>query len=265
MLKRWQSIFPHKTVKVFLERYLLEADPKKSLASLRSPAMLAYLTSGIWILGAATLVFWPQKELHTYLFKNEIPVNFLIVYELLLLGSAYLNLICGHGEIMLEETHTFYQKPVVTLEESSNFFTYGLIKFLLQNFIILIPFLPFMMIAAVLVQMPWSGVFRGLMIIYSFSLFCRLLGFLAYLMGGPELIGYYASRAFMMVFLGVTFYYAAWISPIALIYDLHQKTNELVTTSINSYTVYLIFMGATSLSLCVINQFLIQRNLSQEK
>ena len=264
MVKQWQNL-QHKIVKSFLDRYLLEANPKESLAPLLAPTIAAYLTSGIWILGVVTLVFWPQKELHTYLFKNEIPLNFLIVCEILLLGSAYLNLICGHGEIIIEDTQAFYQRPVVTLEESKNFFTYGLIKFLIQTFIILIPFFPFMMIAAVLVQMPWSGIVRGVIIIYSFSLLCRLLGFLAYLIWGRGLAGYYSSRLFILVFLGGTFYYVGWVNPIVLIYDLHQKANQLVTTSINSYTVYLIFMITMILLLSVINQFLIQWNLSQEK
>ncbi|MBF0280600.1 MAG: hypothetical protein HQM13_22590 [SAR324 cluster bacterium] len=248
----------------FLECFLIEAEPQKSLAYLFAPSMNASLMGGIWILSAVTLIFLPQKELHTYLFKNEAPVNFLIVSQFLLFGSAYLNMICGHGEFILEDKRSFNKNSISTWEESKNFFKYGLIKFLLHGFILLIPFLPFIMISAASTQMPWNEIVRGMTIIYSFSLLCRLLGFTTYLVWGQGLIGYYFVRLIVLIFLGSSFYFFDSINPFSQIYGLYQSSNEPVTTSKDSYTVYLSFMVIMSLLLSLFIQLLVQRNLPQE-
>jgi len=260
--KRWRGLL-QKGAKTFIERYLIEENPKEALAPLLSPAIITFLSHGVWILGLALLIFWPQQELTSYLFTNEIPINFLIISEALLVSSAYLNLIAGHGELVMRAT-MYEQIPLKTLEESKHFFTYGLIKFLIHIFLILVPFLPLMMISAILTQVPWIGIVKGMSIIYSFSLFCRLSGFLIYLKWRGRLIGYLSCRALILALVGITFYYASWLNPVVLIYNLHQKGNELVTTAVNSYTVYVTFITTLILFLTGINQFLIQRQLSQE-
>ena len=255
---------PGKWVKAFIARYLIEEDPKAALAHLLAPIIIDTIAKGVWVLGILLLVFWPQEELPTYLFENDIPLNFLIISEVLLLGGAYLHLICGNGEVFPMGMTRYTDLPRKTLEESRPFFTYGLVKFLIHIFLILVPFLPFMLFSAILTQVPWVGIVKGMMVIYSFSLFCRLIGFLAYLNGAHKTIAYFLCRAFILSFLGVTWYFESWINPILMIYHLHQKANELMTTVVNSYTVYLAFITTMIFLLIGIIHLQIQRKLSHE-
>ena len=239
--QKMKLLLQHPAMQTVYNDFLLGKNPQRSLNYILNPPLVALLSYGIWSLGILLLVFWPQKEIPEYFLNNEIPINFLVIAEVLLLGSVYVNLICGRGEFMRGYLNPYLSPPLVTWEESRDFLKYGLLKLTIQTFLILLPFLPFLFIAASLSQVSWNGFFKGVSIILSFSLLCRLFGFLTHLYWGINLKAHYSSRFLLLAFLGITYFFAAWISPLALLYDLHRHANEIVTNPLNSYTVYLTF------------------------
>ena len=259
-----QYLRRHRGVRAFTENYLVDNNPKGVLTHLFAPSLVAYLSNGVWILGVIILIFWPQRELPSYLIEHEVPFNFLITFDALLFGSLYVNLLCGRGEMMIAETYVYQREPPVTREESENFFTYGFVRFFIQTCLFLLPFLPFLWISGLLSQASPQGIFKSLVVIASFSLCCRLIGFVTYLLWSIELKGHYSSRILIIVFLGATFYYVPWINPLRLIYDLHRHAEKLVTTSFNSYSVYLMFITSVILVLTIFAQMLIHRKQSRE-
>lgn len=247
----------------FSKTFLFEEEPQKSLNYLFSPAMIAIIANSIWILGICLLVFWPQKEISEYLLKMDIPLNFLVVFEILLLGHGYFNLVSGGGDLMADDGPYYLQRATITYEESRPFLSYALLKFLVQIPLMFLPFFPFIWIAAMLSQVSWSGVFKCLLVIFSFSLFCRLLGFAAYLKWRKKLRGHYLTRSFLLIFLISTFYFLPSLNPLLILYDLYEQANDLVTTSLNSYTVYLSFMVVMIATLITVNHRLVQRQLTK--
>ena len=239
--QKLNRLLKHPAMQTVSNDYLQGKNRQRSLNYLLNPSLVALLSYGIWFLAILLIVFWPQKEITEYLLNNDIPINFLVVAEVILVGSAYINLICGRGEFMRGYLNPYLPTPLATWEETRNFLTYGLVKFTTLTVFMLLPYLPFLLIAASLSQVSWSGLFKGMSIILSFSLLCHLFGFVTYLQWGINMISHYLSRVLLLAFLSSTYFIAPWINPVTLLYDLHQRANEIVTNTLNSYTVYLIF------------------------
>lgn len=227
--------------KGFCELYIFDQHPEKPLSPLLAPRSLTIISNGIWILGGVLLLFWPQKSLYEYVFNHETPVNYLIIYGIILTISGYINLKCGRGEMLPGDFISRLQKPAVTWEESNDFLTYGFIKFLLQIFIFIVPFFPLMLISAMLSQVPWSGIGGGFGVIFSFSLFCRILGFRTYLLwGSNDLRGHYLCRILLIVFIGLTFYFVTSINPFLQIFSFHQGRE--ISNFLSGHWDYFIFI-----------------------
>lgn len=236
-----------------------------SLDPLFSPAVAGIVSNSIWVLTLLLLVFWPQKELYRYLLKIDIPLSFLVVCEVLLLGKGYFNLAFGAGDMLADEAKYYFEPThLVTYEELYPFLSYGLPKFVLQIGLFFIPFLPFVFISALISQVSWAGVFKCLFVIFSFALFCRLLGFAAYLKWQKQLRSHYLTRSLLIVFLVSTLYYVPWINPIFVLYRLYFNAADLVTTSVNAYTIYLGFIFAGTLIFIAINHVLVRHIRSQK-
>ena len=231
----------HPAIRMVPEDYLLGKNRNRSLNYLLNPSLVAMLFHGTWFLAILLIVFWPQNVKTEYLLTNDIPINFLVIAEALLVGSVYINLICGRGEFRPGYLNPHFLPNEGTWEETRTFLTYGFIKFTIQTVLILLPYLPFLLIAATVSQVSWNGLFKAFSIILSFSLLCRLYGFVTYLQWGTTMTSHYSSRVFLLVFLLCTFYFTPWINPLFLLYDLYQRADEIVTSRLNSYTVYLIF------------------------
>ena len=264
-LQRWKKLVVLAGLQQFSKTYLFEENPQRSLNPLFSAGMATIVSNSIWVFTILLLVFWPQRELPTYLIKIDIPLSFLVICEVLLLGKGYFNLAFGAGDMLADEAK-YYFEPVhtTTYEELRPFLSYGLPKFVLQIVLFFIPFLPFVFISALISQVSWRGVFQCLGVIFSFSLFCRLLGFAAYLKWQKALRSHYLTRSLLIVFWVATLYYLPWINPIFVVYHLYLDAHSLGTTSVKAHTIYWSFMGMGTMLFIVINHVLVQQNLSQK-
>ena len=265
IFQKLNRLLHHPAIQVVSNDYLLGKNRNRTLNYLFNPSLVAMLFHGTWFLAILLIVFWPQKVKTEYLLTNNIPINFLVIAGALLVGSVYINLICGRGEFMPGYLNPYILSNEATWEETRTFLTYGLIKFTAQTILILLPYLPFLLIAATLSQVSWSGLFKAFSIILSFSLLSRLYGFVTYLQWGTTMISHYSSRVVLLIFLVCTFFFAPWINPLFLLYDLYQRADEIVTSRLNSYTVYLIFtVLVTSLLIRTIHILLRKRPSLEE-
>jgi hypothetical protein len=151
-------------------------------------------------------LFWPKTALAESIRQQEIPLCFFGIFGICLLMNAYLNLRCGLGEFtpIKEMPWIEYQKNS-TYEEERYFITYGLIGFILHTFLLLLPLLPLLLIAAGLSAIEPETAIQALGMILLLSLLCRLFGFWVYLWRGRKgAAAYFSTRIFFLLIFGIT-------------------------------------------------------------
>ena len=129
--------------------YFLTDESEKSLAPFFSKRVLETVMVSVVIVGAFLIVFWSRRPLSELIATGNEPRIFFLVFAATLIVNSYVNLCCGGGEIVRKGYHMInYQTDKPTYEMDIDFYRYGLIEFLLHTLLLLLPFLPFLYLAA---------------------------------------------------------------------------------------------------------------------
>ena len=245
----------------------LTDESEKTLAPFFSPMMLSASFHSIWIVVGMLMLFWPRQPLYRFIDSNKGPLAFFMIFAATLISNAYIGLRCGRGEIIRPDVFSEYRKEVITLEKERNFFQYGLIAFLLHTLCLLLPLSPALILSASISGITVSTFFNALLIVYTACLFCRLFGFLMYLIWGRfRMEGYLLSRLFIVLFLFATAVSLPAFSPIRFLYAFnYELQNGIDYLKLGSYSFYMFSMVLAILSLVLLCHMLIHRHMIREK
>jgi hypothetical protein len=244
-----------------MKYYYLTDESEKSLAPFFSKMVLSASLACVVIVGICVLIFWPRQPLGGYIIADKVPFVFFLVFGATLIVACYINIYCGRGETIPRFYFIRNQTDVRTFERELDFLRYGLIQFVLHAFILLLPFMPLLVLAASVSVIPLVTILQAVMIIYSASLLCRLFAFMIYLFGGRlSTAGYLASRGFMIFFLFGTLFFQSAMNPLQVLYMMNKSPQILD----RPFIIHLVIVYSAILLLTVINQMLVQRHMKSE-
>lgn len=238
--------------------YLTE-DFETTLVPFFSEIMLSITFNAVLILSAAMFLFFPYRELFTFIQGHKIPLIFVVTFIGSLYINGYLAVRTGRGEVFSKDYFSQVARAkAVTMEEQSDFITYGLLSFILHTLLLMFVSLPLLVTAAAISAVTVETFFKALLIIFSASILVRLFCFLIYLiLGKTSSIGYVVTRGFYGFFIISTWFYASAINPGKLIFDLHLDKKPLATSSITAYSLYLLSVSLAGLFLILTIQTVI--------
>ena len=108
---------------------------------------------------------------------------------------------------------------------------------------------------------------KGLTIIASAILLCRMFGFLMYVLWGrTSIVGYLIGRIFLVVFLFVTALNIPMINPIRLLYDLNKDVPMMAIFSAMN-TSFVSYVGVVLIVIVVltgVNSLLVKYHIASE-
>ncbi|GAK58410.1 hypothetical protein U27_05384 [Candidatus Vecturithrix granuli] len=241
--------------------YLIN-DSEQSLSPFFSKRMLSILFNSVLIVCGVLLLFWPWKNLVSFISQQKIPLTFFHVCTTTLVILAYIHLRCGGGEIMKGNYYaSTYSKEVSSLAMEQNFFKYGLVEFAAYVILLLLPFLPLLILAASVSVIPLLHFLNACAIVLATSFLCRVFGFFIYLVRGRfSSLGYFCSRIFLALYLFATITLAPAINPILNIYRFNKNLQNIGFFVENALLFYVTTLGASSVFIAL-NYFLIRRHL----
>ena len=245
----------------------LTNDAERSLAPFFSPRILSITFNCIWILGLLLMLLWPHKDLFNFIEEQKIPLNFLGIFGATLLINSYVNLRFGRGEMSPDDFFIgMARKKVVTFEEEYDFFSNGLVEFLLHTLFLLVLLLPMLILSANISRVTLQIFVKAFSILFTSSVLCRMFGFLMYLLCGKRsLVGYLLARIFFISFIFATGFFATFVNPILLIHSFHRGEEMLSRFSMSAYSLYMIIVMSAILLLTLANQAMVRRNMHKER
>ncbi len=209
--------------------YFLTDASEKSLAPFFSKQVLDAVMVSAVIVGVFLVVFWSRRPLSESILTSAEPKIGFLIFAVTLVVNSYVNLCCGGGSLVRKGYHMInYQIDTPTHEIEINFYEYGLIEFLLHAFVLLLPFLPLLSLAALSSALSMVTVIIAVSVLYTTSLLCRMFSFLTYLLWGrSSTLGYFVARAIMIFFVFATVLFAPAINPLYILHRLHQSPQNL--------------------------------------
>ena len=187
---------------------------------------------------------------------------FFMIFAATLIVNTYINLCCGCGELIRRGFYiTKYQTDIATYEKENDFFTYGLIAFLLHSQILLLLFLPHLILASSISAASFVSFLKAVSILYTAALLCRMFGFMVYLIWGrTSTIGYFVARTFMIFFIFGTYFFVPSLNPLQILYLLNKSTSDIGF----SFALYTITTICAILLVVGVNNFLVRRHLREK-
>ncbi len=245
-----------------MKYYYLTDDSEKSLAPFFSKAVLSACFVGVVGISILLFIVWPRQPLAEFIDENRIPMVFFMIFAATLIVNTYINLCCGCGELIRRGFYIIkYQTDITTHEKENDFFTYGLVSFLLHSQILLLLFLPHLVLASSLSVVSFISFLRAVSILYTAALLCRMFGFTVYLIWGrTSTIGYFVARTFMICFIFGTYFFAPFLNPLQILYLLNKSTSDIGF----SFALYMITVILAILLLIGVNHLLVRRHRREE-
>ena len=245
-----------------MKYYYLTDDSERSLAPFFSIPVLSACFIGVVIISISLIICWPRQPLFEFVGENKIPMVFFIIFAATLIVTSYINLCCGCGELIRRGFYiTKYPTDITTFEKESDFFTYGLIGFLLHSQMMLLLFLPLLILAASISAVPLIPFLQAVSILYFAALLCRMFGFMVYLIWGrASTVGYFVARTFMIFFIFGTFFWVPFLNPLQILYLLNKSTGDIGLL----FALYMMTVIFAILLLIGTNHFLIRRHLREK-
>ena len=146
---------------------------------------------------------------------------------------------------------------MATFEKENDFFTYGLIAFLLHSQLMLLLYLPLLILAASISAVSFFPFLQAVSILYFGALLCRMFGFMVYLIWGrTSTLGYFVARIFIILFIFGTFFFAPFINPLQILYLLNKSTADIGMP----FALYMMMVSFAVLLLIGANHFLVRRH-----
>jgi hypothetical protein len=245
-----------------MKLYFLTDESEKSLAPFFSAHVLQAVLASVVIVGSFMIIFWPRQPLAEFIATGSEPKIFFVVFTVTLIVNSYVNLCCGRGEMVQKNRHMIdYQDDKPTYEKEIGFYRYGMVEFLLHTFVLLLPLLPFLSLAAFNSAVSMTTCLMAASVLYSASLCCRMSGFLVYLCWGRSgTFGYFAARFLMIFLVFATLFFAPAINPLQLLYQLNQNPSP----SECSFAIYMAAALSAILVLILKNNALVRRHMDKK-
>lgn len=241
--------------------YFLTDESEKSLAPFFSKRVLETVFGSAVIIGAILIAFWPRKPLFESIASGSEPIVFFLTAGATLVVYSYVNLCCGSGDMVRKGYYMIrYQIDKPTYEKEIDFYRYGLIEFLLHALLLMLPFLPMLALAAFSSAASTATFIMAALVLYITAVFCRMSGFLVYLLWGrTSNLSYFASRALMILFVFASILFAPAVNPLHLIYLLTQDPEGRGYP----FAIYISVVLLATLALILANSALVRRNLNK--
>jgi hypothetical protein len=225
-------------------------ESEKTLAPFFSKSILSYHFRCIIIAGLVLLVLWPRQPFYHFLVASNAPLIFFQVFVAATILCSYLSLRCGKGEMVLRDYFSEYYEELPCYEKERNFFTYGLVGFLLHTTILVVPFIPILIIATAVSWVPFALFAKAVIVLYASALLCRTTGFVLYLIGGRlSYSGYFIARVFIIFYLFATALFYSRINPLHILYRLNKGVKPAQSSLDSAFGYY---MAATGIALCIL-------------
>jgi hypothetical protein len=243
--------------------HYLTDDSEKSLAPFFSKAVLSACFISVVIICISLILCWPRQPLSGFVGENKIPMVFFVIFSATLIVNSYINLCCGCGEFIRRGFYIIkYPNDMATFEKENDFFTYGLIAFLLHSQIMLLLFLPLLILAASISAVSFFPFLEAFSILYFAALLCRMFGFMVYLIWGrTSTVGYFVARIFMIFFIFGTFFFAPFLNPLEILYLLNKSTADTGLP----FALYMMTVSFAILLLIAANHFLVRRHQREKR
>jgi|GEM_PF-1112967 len=244
-----------------MKYYFLTDDSDRSLAPFFSTRLLETVMAGVVIVGVFLIVFRSRQPISELMVSGNKPPDFFLSFAATLIVISYVNLCCGGGDLVSKGYYIInYQTDKPTYEKELGFYRYGMIEFLMHAFLLLLPFLPLLSLAAFSSAISMGTFLMAVGVLYTSSLFCRMSGFLAYLSWGrSSTLGFFAARALMIIFVFLTVLFAPAINPLHLLYRLNQSPD----TGGYPFAIYTAVVSFAILILILVNSALIRRHINK--
>jgi hypothetical protein len=241
--------------------YFLTDESEKSLAPFFSKRILETVMASVVIVGALLMVFWSRRPLAELIASGNEPTIFFLVFAATLIVNSYVNIGCGGGEMVRKGYHMInYQTDKPTYEMEIDFYRYGLVEFLLHTLLLLLPFLPLLSLTAFSPAVSRITFVMAVTVLYTTSLFCRMSGFVVYLIWGrTSTLGYFAARSLMIFFVFLTVFFAPAINPLQLLYRLNQSPRSMGYP----FAIYLAAVLFAIFTLIMVSNALVRRHINK--
>jgi len=241
--------------------YYLTDESEKSLAPFFSKRVLETIMGGVAIVGVFLIIFWSRRPLAELMAAGDTPTIFFLIFAATLIVYSYVNLCCGGGELVRRGYHMMnYRTDKPTHEKEIAFYRYGMIEFILHTLVLLLPFLPLLSLAAFSSALSMTPFIMAVSVLFATSLFCRLSGFLAYLIWGrSSTLGYFVARVSMIFFVLATLFFAPAVNPLRLLYLLNQNPDS----SSYLFATYMAAVSFAILILILISNALVRRHINK--
>lgn len=212
-----------------MKLYFLTDESEKSLAPFFSKHVLDSVMAAVAITAVVLVVFWSRQPLSEILAGGNVPTTFFLVFSAALLALSYVNLCCGAGELVRRSYYLMVNQAEDPVHEKEiAFYRYGLIEFFLHAALLLLPFLPLLSLAAFSSAVSMAAFAMAVSTLFTASFFCRMSGFLVYLIWGrSSTFGYFVARAQMVIFVIATVFVVPAVNPLRLIYQVNQSPDSL--------------------------------------
>jgi hypothetical protein len=241
--------------------YFLTDESEKSLAPFFSKRVLEAVLAGVIVIGVALIIFWSRRPLSEIIAAGDAPTIFFLIFAATLIVYSYINLCCGGGDLVRQGylmIHYDTDKP--THEKEIAFYRYGMIEFFLHTLLLLLPFLPLLSLAAFSSAVSMITFIMAVSVLFATSLFCRMSGFLTYLIWGrSSTLGYFCARALMIFYVLATIFFVPAINPLRLLYLLNQSPDSRGY----AFAIYMVFVSFAILVLILVSNALVNRHINK--
>jgi hypothetical protein len=137
-----------------------------------------------------------------------------------------------------------------------------MIEFLLHTILLLLLFLPLLSLAAFSSAVSMITFAMAVCVLFTTSFFCRMSGFLTYLLWGrSSTLGYFAARALMVFFVFITIFFTPAINPLRLLHLLNQSPDS----SGDAFAIYIAVVSVAILILILINNAMVSRYINKDR
>ena len=235
-------------------------ESEKTLAPFFSELILLYHFRCLIIAGIVLLFLWPRQPFYHFLEASHAPLLFFQVFVAATILCSYLSLRCGRGEMVQGDYFSEYYEELPSFEKERNFFTYGLVGFLMHTAFLVLPFIPILIIATTVSWVPFALFAKAVIVLYASALLCRITGFVLYLLGGRlSYSGYFIARLFIIFYLFATALFYSRINPLYILYGLNKDMKPAGSPLDSSFGFYMAVTGVALCTLIFISHLLILR------
>ena len=235
-------------------------ESEKTLAPFFSKPILSYHFRCLIIAGMVLLVMWPRQPFYHFLEASHAPLLFFQVFAVATILCSYLSIRCGRGEMVQGDYFSEYYEELPSFEKERNFFTYGLVGFLLHTAFLTLPYIPILIIATTVSWVSFALFAKAVIVLYASALLCRITGFVLYLLGGRlSYSGYFSARVFIIFYLFATALFYSRINPLNIFYGLNKDVKSTGSPFDSSFGYYIAAAGIALCILIFICHFLILR------